>query len=179
MSPLISRVAALALTIAVFAGVAFGLALPAASRYQTLSDEIAGLEAQLAKLRGQESAVVAPPRLEVADPALIEAPTEPLAAAWLQDALSQAAATAGGRVRSLRIEEATPLEAARKLAVTVELTADMSSFAALLHRIETGSPYLFVERLEARRVSGGEDDAPADVALRLRVFGLARESAEP
>lgn len=181
MSPFISRLAALALALGVAGVAVFGVALPLAERHRALGEEIETLQDQLARFEARIAAGAPPQRLVVAEPALFEAPSDAMAAATLQDVLSDVILESGGRLDSVRIESAVDLEeAGRQIPVTLSLTTDMEGLAEILHGIESHRPYLFVEQVEARRRRTGTslaDDTSAEVQevdLRLRIYGLRR-----
>ncbi len=183
MSPLVSRTAALALALGLPALLVFGAVLPMQERLQTLDDEILGLEQQITRF--QEQLTRAEPRtlIEIADSALLDGASEASAAAQLQDLVDRAVSEAGSEVESIRVEPTRPLEGrdgAVQVPITVELTADMPALQRLLHRVESGTPYLFVDRLAARALRRGSDPEEAvEVSLSLQISGVYQPSNEP
>ncbi|MGF1502346.1 MAG: type II secretion system protein GspM [Paracoccaceae bacterium] len=174
MTPLLSRLAALGLLLAGVALVTFA-ALPVWDAATARREEIADLRAQLARFRDEIRTASRAPGIDVADAALFEAGSEAVAAARLRDILDAAARAAGARLETFQIEDSVPLEATGLVAipVTLALETDMENLVAFLHRIETGTPYLFVERLDLRRLRRSDDPrVPTAVGLRLRVQGL-------
>ena len=179
MSPVISRTAAFALTIAALAAFCFGLILPVFDRFQSLDEEVQELERQLARFSAVN--LNAPPtEIQVAEQALIKADSLAQAAARVQAALDKAIEASGGQLRSLRIEDPERLKAIWQVAITIDFDIDASGLQRLLHRIESQRPYLIVTRLDARRVrqAGGEDHT-STASVRLQVAGLMAAKQEP
>ncbi len=183
MSPLISRTAALALALGLPALLIFGAVLPMQERLQTLDEEILGLEQQITRF--QEQLTRAEPRtlIEITDSALLDGASEASAAAQLQDLVDRAVSAAGSEVESIRVEPTRPFEdrdGAVKVPITVELTTDMPALQRLLHRVESGTPYLFVDRLAARALRrGSEPEEAVEVSLSLQISGVYQPSSEP
>ena len=181
MSPVISRTAAFALTIAVLAFTLLGGVLPTFDRLRAQLEEVEELERQLARFSAAD--LSAPPtRIEVAEPALIEADSLAQAAAQVQAALDDAVEAGGGTLRSLRIEDAERDLAVWKTPVIIDLDIETEGLQRLLHEIESHRPYLLVERLDARRLRprSGEEEAGSEASVRLWVIGLmAAPEIEP
>lgn len=183
MNPLVSRAAALALALGLPALLVFGAVLPLQERLQTLDEEVVGLEAQIARF--QEQLTRAEPRteIEILDNALLDGASEASAAAQLQDLADRTVSAAGSEVESIRVEQTRPFQDgtdAVEVPITVELTADMPALQRLLHRVESGTPYLFVDRLAARAVRRGSDpEAAVEVSLSLQISGVYQPTREP
>lgn len=173
----LSRLAALALLLICVGLLVFGVVLPIYDRFAALDAEIAGLEERLDRFDQARGAAAERERIEVADPALIDAPTRALAASAVQAVIDEAAAEAGGALESLRIEEAAADR--EEVGVIAEITLDATELGALLHGIEAATPYLFIEDLDLRRQRGsGTEDAAATVSARLRVVGRMRRNGQ-
>lgn len=103
--------------------------------------------------------------------------TDALAAAALQDDVKGAIEAGGGNLRSIQILTAEDEEGFRRVGVRVQLTATVNDLLRILHGIEAGRPFLFVDALEvnnrrARRRSRDEAETMDPVLLvRLDVAG--------
>lgn len=103
--------------------------------------------------------------------------TDALAAAALQDDVKGAIEAGGGNLRSIQILPAEDEEGFRRVGVRVQLTATVNDLLRILHGIEAGRPFLFVDALEinnrrARRRSRDEAETMDPVLLvRLDVAG--------
>lgn len=183
MSPLVSRAAALALALGLPALLLFGAVLPLQERLQTLDEEIVGLEEQIARFQEQLTRTEPRTEIEILDTALLAGASEASAAAQLQDLADRAISAAGGEVESIRVEQTRPFQDGTgtvQVPITVELTADMPALQRLLHRVESGTPYLFVDRLAARALRRGSDsEAAVEVSLSLQISGVYQPSREP
>ncbi len=177
MSRLLSRLAALGLLLALPAALWLGAIRPALGALDRLEAEIALLEDQLARFERRISEGGRRAEIEIAEPALLAAADPSLAAAELQRRLDAAVTGAGGELRSLTVERPEPLgEAAMRIPVSLEATIGMDALAGLMHRIESGAPYLVIETARIRRL--GRDDAARRLALSLRVAGVAPRAGE-
>lgn len=175
MTPLLSRLSALGLTLAVPALLILGVILPGWGHHTALSDEARRLNERIDLLteRAREQGRFSP--TVVTDTATLRTASEASAAARLQDRLDIAAARAGGEIRSVRVEPTVPLpdlDVARKVPITLELLIDTRGLQELLHDLETAAPYLFIERLSvrSRRTGGADDAALLDATFRVVVI---------
>jgi general secretion pathway protein M len=135
--------------------------------YRTVAARRDQLEAQLAALADRQD-----------DSGLyLAGATDALAAAALQDDVKGAIEAGGGNLRSIQILTAEDEEGFRRVGVRVQLTATVSDLLRILHGIEAGRPFLFVDALEvnnrrARRRSRDEAETMDPVLLvRLDVAG--------
>lgn len=101
-----------------------------------------------------------------------------LAAADLQNRLKILAERAGATLKSTQTITAAAEGSAERIAVRTQLSVDDAGLRALLHGIEAGSPYLFVNTLEIQgrplRRPGGPD-AGTVLDVQMEVYGyLAR-----
>lgn len=183
MTPLLSRLAALALALALPGALVFGVALPVHWHLAAQDEEIADLAAQLDRFTERLASMQAERPVTIAETALIEAPSLEVAAAALQDIVAAAVRDAGGEISSLRAGRAVPLDAqgrespeadsvVRRLPVSAELTIDVTGLQEFLYIVETHRPYLVVDRLEARRQPPRGDEVASRVSLRLDVSGF-------
>ena len=176
MTPLISRLAAVALLAATLAGVGLGVVLPAVRAHHRLAEQVATAREQLSAFRAagpRPAEGAAPPGrpLDADDPAL--------AAAALQRRLDAVVAAAGGARLSARVHDPEPQDGGRRVAVTLEVEGDTTALRDMLHAVETApGPTLFVEWLEVRAARDqGDADAPRRLLARLTVSGVMRTDA--
>ena len=90
--------------------------------------------------------------------AFLEAPTQGLASAQLQGYLSQLVAAQHGTLISAGAQPWRDDDAAEAIRVLATLDVSSVSLQALLHRLETGVPYVFVDALTVQ--------APGALVLR-------------
>lgn len=171
MTPLVSRILALGLLFGLIFAVTFGVVLPIGQRFHASAEQRAELEAQLIRFQAAAAGPSLRREVVIADAGLIEAPSDALAAAALQERLEAAAARAAIEIASVRVERPTPLEQARKVTLTAELEGDMAALGALLHGLESGAPYVIVEQLSLRG-AGRRTGATADSAEKARIVAI-------
>ncbi|MBO0763984.1 MAG: hypothetical protein J2P50_05270 [Hyphomicrobiaceae bacterium] len=119
-------------------------------------DALAQLEA---RLRGDSRH----PRGSAPAAAFLEAPTQGIATAQLQSYVAQATGNQNAIIVSTNVEPAKKNDAQ---AIRIEATVDsgLNSLQALLHQLETKTPYVFVESL-AVQLPGGASTRPAQDPL--------------
>ena len=120
--------------------------------------------------------------LETAEsPYYIDGTSDALAAAELQDLVTETVEFAGGDIRS--VQALTAIDVAnglslRKAAVTLRFTTDIGGLAEALFNLETGDPLLFVERLQVsvnRNLDRREEQNEArPLDVDLDIFGFVR-----
>lgn len=135
--------------------------------YRSVAARRGSLEAQLAALAARQT-----------DSGLyLAGATDALAAAALQDRVKDAIEGSGGNLRSIQILPAKDEEGFRRVGVRVQLTATIADLLHILHGLEAGTPFLFVDALEvnnrrARRRSRDDAETMDPVLLvRLDVAG--------
>lgn len=115
--------------------------------------------------------------------AYLEGSNHALATATLQDKVSLTIADAGGELRSTRVLPAEPVEAVAGISAAglrLDLSIDIAGLEAMLYRIETGEPYLFIDQItirERRRRSRnprGQPDSKPELDVSLTVHGYVR-----
>jgi hypothetical protein len=176
LRPPLSRLAALMLLAAAAALVWFGLAQPLLERRAAALAEIETAGAQRARFRAALDSAAAPPPA-APESALLATEAPALAAAALQRRVDAAIVAAGGARSAVQPLPPETLDGALRVALSVEARFDAAALMRFLHAIETGEPFVFVERLEARRVAGaieGESDAPDAIAVRMALSALMR-----
>lgn len=135
--------------------------------YRSVAARRDALEAQLAALSERQD-----------DSGLyLAGATDALAAAALQDHVKSAIEGGGGNLRSIQILPAEDDEGFRRVGVRAQLTATVDDLLRILHGIESGRPFLFVDALEvnnrrARRRSRDEPETMDPVLLvRIDIAG--------
>jgi hypothetical protein len=105
--------------------------------------------------------------------ALVESPTQGIAGAQLQGYLAQLVAAQHGTLISAGVQPpARGDDGAEAIRVLATLDISSGSLQALLHRLETGVPYVFIDALTVQ-VPGlvpGNDDPVLRVTLTVRAL---------
>lgn len=154
-----SKVAAVALLLAVAALIWTGIAAPLIARHGALRERIATMEDQIARFRatlgsGIDDTAPLPVGL-VSSPQSVA-----LALAELQQRVDAAMRSSGADREASQPLDPTEAEGATILSVRVDGTFDAGSLADFLYRIETDLPLMFVDRLEVQRVGGALEADP-------------------
>jgi general secretion pathway protein M len=133
-------------------------------------DQFAALQARVgsvAKQRRQTQVQVAPAF------AFLDAPTPGLATAQFQAYLSQQITDQHGLLVSSGIQPADRDDKSDAIRLQVALTATLPALQMLLYRLESGTPYVFVDGV-LMQLGGSTERAAADpvlkVTLTLRAF---------
>lgn len=185
LSRLLRRLLALALLLAVPALLYLGAVAPVRAYYNSLVAKAATLEDTLARYRklGAER-----PQLAVAlrsaearepDAALyLEGASDALAAARLQERLNTIVKDSGGSIDSVRVLESAPDGPYRRVSVELLIESRIEALRAILYRIETGKPSLFIKSVNITTITGirlGRPlTEPADLDVRLEVYGFRK-----
>lgn len=106
--------------------------------------------------------------------AYLKGESEALIAAGLQTVLAELAAANRVRFHSTRALPGRERDEARLIGVRVQFNAEIEQVRALLYRIETHRPFLFVEALQIQPVSPYSQRDPEQAGVldvRLDVFG--------
>lgn len=192
LPPLIGRIAALALLLALLGLVwVVGLA-PLLDSYRSDREAVAFASEQLPRL--QRLAAAAPLlRAELdrvsRDPTgstrLLGGANDSLAGADLQNRVSRDATRHGLALRSAQILPPVAEEGFRRIGIRVALEGSITGLHRLLYSIETSPTFLFVDNLELRSRSGGrivqrqnqQIQADERLAIRFDVLAYRREAA--
>ncbi|HEX5998255.1 MAG TPA: type II secretion system protein GspM [Hyphomicrobiaceae bacterium] len=182
------RMAAVALLALLIAFAALTTVVPLAARVAELRDQI---EIERA-LRGRLAAVAAHKvktaeyeqvgRAALESGAYLKGDSEALMAAGLQTSLAQLAAATRVRFNSTRALPPRERDAMRLIGVSLQFRADIEQLRALLFRIESHRPFLFVEGLQVRPVSPfsrGDTKLNGLLDVRLDAFGVVPGKTEP
>lgn len=126
-------------------------------------DQLASLQARvgsIAKQRRQMQAMSAPA------PAFLDGATSGLATAQFQAYLSQLIADQRAVLVSSGIQSADRDDKSDAIRLQVALTATLPALQTLLYRIESGTPYVFVDSL-VMQMGGSTERAVADPSLKV------------
>lgn len=173
-----SRLAALALLLAVVVLPYLAVVAPLLAAHAGREAELAELEDKAARLAGLAAArdELARQRDELAarraqGGLLLSGASEALAAAALQNTLKAAVARAGGELRSTQALAVSEDKGFRRIAVRALLATDAEGLRTLLHAVESARPALVVVGLEVRgRARMAEGDEPR-LDVRIDVAG--------
>jgi len=176
----VRRLAAVALLIVVLAFLALATVVPLTARVAGLRDQIETERVLLGKFmavavrEGDAAELDRVSRSALESGPYLKGESEALMAASLQTMLAQLATADRVRFQSTRALPARERNETRLIGVSVQFHAEIEQVRALLFRIETHRPLLFVEGLQIRAVSpfSQRDAAQAGVLeVRLDVFG--------
>ena len=181
---IVSRLLALALLAAVVLALAVLVILPLAGHWSRLAAERADA-AQLAQrfravaaTRESRAAELAALQERMSEAGLyLEAESQALAGARMQEMLTAMASRHGGEVRSIRVIQGSDEElAAGRVALDVTMRGQWSELFPILHALETGEPQFFIRSLtisarEQRRRARGEDDQAPLIQLAFEIYG--------
>lgn len=180
LSQPLRRLAAVLLLALVLGAAVLATFVPLAARVADLRDQIGTERILLGRFaavaaREQEAAELDRiGRTTAGGGAYLKGESEALMAASLQTMLAQLAAADRVRFQSTRALPARERNETRLIGVSVQFHAEIEQVRALLFRIETHRPLLFVEGLQIRAVSpfSQRDAAQTGVLeVRLDVFG--------
>lgn len=181
---LLSRLAALSLLVAAAAAVALFLVMPLVDRARALEDEIAFNGEMIERLsgsienRGAYEAEIEGLTRRIAESGLyIRASTDALAAAAMQENLKREIAQYGGELRSIQNLPSEEEDGLVRIGLRVVMTGENDTAVQLLHALETGEPYLFVDNLQIsttayrRRLVREEEENSAPLSLNFDIYG--------
>lgn len=184
MMPVVSRpvrrLAAVALLLAALALAALLTVVPLAARVAELREAIdteralLGRFAAIAAREGETTELERAGRAALDSGAYLKGESEALTAAGLQTALAQLAAANRIRFASTRALPPREQDATRLIGVSVQFKAEIAQLRALLFRIESHRPFLFVDGLQVRPVSPFSQRDPelnGILDVRLDVYG--------
>ena len=185
----VSRLAALALSAGVVLALYVFVAAPIVARYAETDAAVTQAAELLDRYR----------RIAAARPALQErldalksrqseigtylgGQTDALAGAELQELVDATVAKGGGGLRSVQILPVKADGGFRRIGVRVQMTATIAQVLRVLHGLETGSTFLFVDNLEvrnrrARRRRNRPVEMDPTLLVRLDLFGYLRPEA--
>ncbi len=152
MPPIIERMLALALLFGVLLLAAVFGVLPFAEKVRTTSEALEFNREMIARLSrsaahpGSYDAQIDLLLARINDSGLyIRADTEPLAAAAVQEHLKRAVGLYGGELRSVQSLPSLAEENLTRIGLRVVMTGTLGPMIRVLHELESGEPYLFVD----------------------------------
>jgi len=178
LSPIFSRVLALAILAALVWAVAFGVVRPLLDAYAEatgsaaqmraaiehaapMGRDTAALQAELARLKERKVLAIG----------LLQSPNESLAAVELQDRIKSAVGTVRGELRSTQILAARDEGKFRRIAIRGQIAVDIAGLQRVFYDLEAGSPLLFLDNVEIRVPErprgGGAQNSGLDVRFDL------------
>lgn len=157
LQPRERKILALGLLLALLLVVAMGLIVPLARQaiqaQQAIADQSFRLE-RLQTIVARAPALhtqVAELEAEIARQGLtLHEESEALAAAGLQQQISDVVSRHGGSIQSTRVQPAVTDEGLQRISVRVQMRGDTATLAAILADLEAGQPLLFVDGLSVR-----------------------------
>lgn len=191
LPPLVGRVAALALLLALLVLIwVVGLA-PLLDDYRTNRETVAFANEQLPRL--QQLAAAAPllqaeldrvSRDPTGSTRLLSGSSDALAGADLQSRVSRDATRYGLTLRSAQVLPSVEEEGFRRIGIRIALEGSIAGLHRLIYNIETSPIFLFVDNLEIRSRSGGrilqrqnpQFQAQDRLAIRFDVLAYRREA---
>lgn len=186
VSPLLSRLAALALLFVLGAGIWFAIVSPLVGRFASYRETVEVAEEQGARL--QRLAAMTPRlRIQLArvrrDPSmrgqLLRGASDALAAATLQNRVKQVAGQNGLTLRSVQDLAPAQEDEFRRIGIRVAFEGDVAALDKVFHALETSATLLFLDNVQIRSRSGGRiarkpnrAAAPENLlSVRFDVFG--------
>ena len=135
-------------------------------RYDRLAASRAGLEAQLAAIEQKPDTAAY----------YLSGATDALAAAALQARVTTLVEGSGATLLSVQTLTTTEDRGLRRVAIRLQLTAEIAPLVRVLHGLETGIPLLFVDNLEvqsqaAPTIDQGAAQASAPLIVGFDLYG--------
>ncbi len=188
--PIIERMLALAILLGLVLLIAVFGVLPFADRARMTDEALEFNREMIARLSrsaahpGSYDAQIDLLLARINDSGLyIRADTEPLAAAAVQEHLKRAVGLYGGELRSVQSLQSLAEENLTRIGLRVVMTGVLGPMIRVLHELETGEPYLFVDNLQiksaTRRRRRTPEQAVGRLSIRFDVYGyLPPEAVE-
>lgn len=181
---LISRLLAAALLVAVIAAAAMAVFVPLVERWAELRDQRAHAAEMVTRLRGiaaereARAAELAAVQETLWEAGLyLEAESPALAGARMGETLRDIAERHGAEVRSVRVVEGSGAEReAGRVALNVAMRGAWADLFPVIHALETGEPYLFLQALtisarDRRRPGRAAEEAAPTLEVQFEVYG--------
>ena len=175
-----SRGWAMAILIGIVLVLVMAVAVPVAGSFAEQNDEIEQSKTLLADYRAEiaarpalEARLAALGRREATTGGLLRGDSTALAAADMQTLVTTLVHQHGGQVRSVQNFPAAPAGGLEKIAVQYELSLPLASLQNVVYRLETGQPFLFLDRVDIHPEEAGTLDgaAPRDLHVELLIRG--------
>jgi general secretion pathway protein M len=185
LSPLVSRVLAVALLLLVVSAVAIGVVMPivdgfaradlanqelrlALARGRVLDQELKNRTAQLTEVR----------KVQASQAGFLEGSNESLATAQLQNRLKTIVEAGGGDLRSTQVLPVRDEGKFRRIIVRGQMATSTAALQRIFYDIEAASPYLILDNIDirARPSPRAREDVPTDPMLDVRfdLYGYVR-----
>jgi general secretion pathway protein M len=149
----IAALAAVLLSCILAVGVSIGVRAAALQELEERQQTLSRLQTQAATRPEGANRLIAG-RAPAA--AFLEAQTAGLASAELQTYIARLAAAQQATLTSSAVEQAGRVDSADTIRVQVTLESNLSSLQAMLYRLESATPYVFVETLSLQSVNATE-----------------------
>ncbi len=190
-SPVASRIVAVALLVAIIAA-AWGLVMrPIAAQLQAHEQSITDSREQLQRYRRiastreqWESRLEALTQARSVSGQFLAGESVDLVAADLQSKIKQTISAVGGLLKSMQtlpVKDLDDFDNLRKVALRVDLVADIASLQRIMYRLESSKPYLFVDntnvRSRGKRTRQGKSGDAKELQIRFDVYGYLRMDA--
>lgn len=115
----------------------------------------------------------------------IEAASDALVAAELQNRVKGVVEASGGKLDSTQILPARDESSFRRVGIRVQMTANVEPMQRVFHGLESATPYLFVDNLDIRRrvrrrrksSRGQQPEGESPLTVRFDLFGYTRAEA--
>jgi len=180
-----SRTAALTLLAFLIGSAYLLLAAPVIESYRSTNEETQHVVEQLARYGqlsktypNRKAQLERLDRQQARSGIYLAGETDALAAAALQEDVRAKIGRNGGKVRSTQILPVKTDGEFKQVSVRVQLTATLGSLARILHALESGKPYVFIDNVDvknrrARKASKAQQDDP-ELVIRFDLYGYLR-----
>ena len=184
LSPLLSRLCALAILVALVGAGAYGIALPLLGSYQENSERAEQLRAALARYRraggdleARQAELAKLKQRQATAEGFLPGGNEALAAAEVQNRIKTLAEASKGELKSTQILPPQDEGKFRRIAVRAQMTLKLPAAQRVLYGLESGTPLLLLDNVNIRahgdrRREDTVDDPVLD--LRFDVYGYTR-----
>ncbi|HEX3500514.1 MAG TPA: type II secretion system protein GspM [Stellaceae bacterium] len=184
LSPLLNRLCAVAILLAIIGATAYGIAIPLLESYQDSAVRIEQLRAALTRyeragrgLEQRQAELAVLKQRQATAEGFLPGASEALAAAAVQNRIKTLAEASKGELKSTQILPPQDEGKFRRIAVRAQMTLKLPAAQRVLYGLESGAPLLFLDNLNIR--AHGErrrEDTPDDPILELRfdVYGYTR-----
>ena len=172
----------LAILIGIVVVVLVVIVAPVAASFAAQEDEIESARQDLATYRAEiasrpalEAQLAAMNTREASMAGLLRGDSTALAAAAMQSRVTALVQRHSGQVRSVQNLPPVAVGALERVEVQFDLSAPQGSLKSVLYQIETGSPFLYIDRVDVHPEEGSTPDspmaAPRDLHLEILVGG--------
>lgn len=177
MSPLLSKLAAIALTLILALAIYVALVVPVAHRLASADERIDEQRRLLGRFVDLlETTNVSPEGDEAAlkslNFVLLSGHSEQIKAASLQARVTKTADDVGIRLASLAVVPARTEDGVRVVGVDVQFQTDLQRLQALLLSLETKRPFVLVDALQVSRAPDASERPGRELDVRITALGL-------